>query len=81
MFSAAGDYLETDRGVIDVGIFSACIDTQDIQYIHYVTEEWLLSNSESILWIPQAHRASCVAVVRDVVIMGHASGAISFIQV
>lgn len=82
-FSENGKYIETDRGVLELDPLFLPANARDTLYTHFVADDWLLKDSENVLWLPEAYRASCVAVVQDegVAIMGHASGAISFVRI
>ena len=82
----------TDRDVVEV---ASCLETTDEgnlglsrvsdpfsgEHIQFVTEEWVRGNGENGLWLPEEYRATAVATRGNVVVMGHASGAIAFVNV
>lgn len=81
-FSHCGRYVETDRGVLDIASFSvpsslnlSCPNTI------FVTREWLKRDMISLVWFPEEHHATSVATLGEVIVIGHASGMISFIYV
>jgi len=81
-FSASGQYLETDRGVLEISSllpklsfsFSHCLRTL------FVSSNWVAEKNENILWLPPDYRATCIAVWNGVVVLGHLSGGISFLE-
>ena len=46
-----------------------------------VNNHWLAEDSTNFLWLPTDYRPTCEAVCDRVVILGHASGRISFLQI
>jgi hypothetical protein len=80
-FSASGQYLKTDRGVLDISSFrigvsssSNCLRTL------FVSDNWIAEEMENILWLPPDYRATCVAVWNGIVVLGHSVGNISFLK-
>jgi hypothetical protein len=45
-----------------------------------VIKEWVTEDGERILWLPTDYRATCVAVWKELVVLGHSSGRISLLQ-
>jgi WD40 repeat protein len=46
-----------------------------------VTDHWLAEENTSFLWLPTDYRPTCEAVWDRVVVLGHASGRISFLHI
>lgn len=54
----------------------AAFDSYSDQY----QEEFLLDTSGGSLWLPPEYRPTCSAVGNDTLVLGHASGSISFME-
>jgi WD40 repeat protein len=82
-FSRCGQWVETDRGTLSLDHATRYPHAPAILFAQLVTNDWLFKGSEQIMWLPDTHKATCVAVAvaQDAVIMGHASGAISFLDI
>jgi WD40 repeat protein len=48
--------------------------------ISILRNQWLCHQGRRILWLPQPYRPVCCAVDNGVLVLGHASGRLSFIQ-
>jgi hypothetical protein len=72
-FSADGRYVETDRGILNVD------SSSDPARAFFVTRDWVKRGDENILWLPDGWEAVHVATLGREVVLGHATGAISFI--
>ena len=46
----------------------------------FVSNDWVAEEGENILWLPPDYRAACVAVWNGIVVLGHPSGGVSFLQ-
>ncbi|XTI89098.1 WD40-repeat-containing domain protein [Cenococcum geophilum] len=46
----------------------------------FVSNDWILEEGEGILWLPPDYRTTCVAVWDGMVVLGHSSGRISFLE-
>jgi WD domain, G-beta repeat len=83
-FSLDGSCLETDRGLLNVttpllspgGVLSRPALPPGI----FVKEQWIVREKENLLWLPSDYRPTSVAVRGSVMILGHASGRISFLE-
>ncbi|OCK90674.1 uncharacterized protein K441DRAFT_617682 [Cenococcum geophilum 1.58] len=81
-FTSDGNYLLTDRGVLDV-ISNASMSVQARPALRprlFVKEQWVTLGSENLLWLPPDYRASCVAVRGRTVVLGHSSGRVSMFE-
>jgi hypothetical protein len=81
-FSASGQYLKTDRGVLDISSFRTDVSFSSSNYLRglFVSSNWVAEEKENILWLPPDYRATCVAVWNGIVVLGHSSGDISFLE-
>ena len=82
-FSSNGSYLETSQGILELTDLPHCESrSQSISITHSVglNEPWVRCGTESILWLPPDYRPSCLSVRDNVLVLGHASGRITFIE-
>ena len=75
IFSHHDCYIESDRGMLDLG--SA---TQKQAHAVFVSEDWVMRDMENTLWIPNELYAATVAVRNEIAVLGHATGALTFIR-
>ncbi|OJJ95247.1 hypothetical protein ASPACDRAFT_47991 [Aspergillus aculeatus ATCC 16872] len=78
-FSADGATLDTNVGRVDVRSFysgSRYASSRDL----LVDDTWVVAGKERIL-LPLEYRATCALASDDLLIMGHASGQITFLRV
>jgi len=47
----------------------------------HVLNHWLVEGTTNVLWLPTDYRPTCEAVRDKLVILGHSSGRISFLQI
>ncbi|KAL8349140.1 hypothetical protein RB601_002033 [Gaeumannomyces tritici] len=85
-FSSCGRYLETDRGALAVPGRSASSSASSLaNYFHrlplFVSHDWVQREREKAVWLPEEYHARCVANFGELVVLGHESGAISFLRV
>ena len=80
LFSAFGQHLKTDRGLLHVNSLNLSPDSPEQVRTLFVSNDWIMEEGEGILWLPPDHRASCVAVWDGMVVLGHFSGRISFLE-
>ncbi|KAH6725060.1 beta transducin-like protein HET-D2Y [Leptodontidium sp. MPI-SDFR-AT-0119] len=50
------------------------------QYALFVSSYWLIEGCGNILWLPPDYRATCIAFWNGIVVLGHSSGNISFLE-
>ena len=79
-FSTSGQYLKTNRGVLYISSLKSFTNSLEQVYPIFVTDNWVIEEGKSILWLPPNYRATCVAVWNTIVILEHSSGGISFLQ-
>ncbi|KAH0558666.1 hypothetical protein GP486_004684 [Trichoglossum hirsutum] len=79
-FSTSGQYLITDRGVLDVSSLQLLLDPLEELRTLFVSNNWVAEEGANILWLPPDYRATCVAVWGGMVVLGHSSGRISFLE-
>ncbi|PVH69362.1 hypothetical protein DL98DRAFT_439196, partial [Cadophora sp. DSE1049] len=46
----------------------------------FVLNNWVAEGRGNILWLPPDYRATCAAVRNRIVVLGHSSGGISFLE-
>ena len=79
-FSTLGQYLKTDRGVLYISsLESLSIPSEQVRPL-FVSADWVIEEGESILWLPPDYRATCVANWNGIVVLGHSSGGVSFLE-
>ena len=82
VFTQDGQRLETDRGSLDVSscvsspIASSFVRLQNLE----VRDQWIRYRDEDTLWLPHEYRGSCSAVHDSLLVLGHASGAVTFFK-
>jgi WD40 repeat protein len=80
-FSSSGQYLKTDRGILDLSsLLVNASSSSDYWLPVFVSENWVTVEGGNIIWLPSDNRATCVAVSNGIVVLGHASGGISFLE-
>jgi WD40 repeat protein len=83
-FSRNGQCLETDRGLLSITVNSDASSRSGGQKpasgFLFVGDDWVTRNGKSILWLPPDYRAVCVAVHGYTVVLGHASGQVTFFR-
>ena len=79
-FSEHGRYLKTDRGslTLNSNLFDTNLDGNLSDCAVFVGDEWVSRDGEDLLWLPPDYRATCVAVRDNVLVLGHASGQMTF---
>lgn len=79
-FSTLGQYLITDRGVLDVSSLKLSLDPLEQLHTLFVLNDWIAEEGTNILWLPYNYRATCIAVWDGIVVLGHSLGRISFLE-
>ncbi|KAL6238457.1 hypothetical protein BDW75DRAFT_20823 [Aspergillus navahoensis] len=73
-FSADGRCLNSDRGSLSLDFEAS--DSSNNLFVH---EKWICRNGQHLIWLPPQYRATCVLVRENTVILGHQSGALTFL--
>jgi WD40 repeat protein len=80
-FSSCGQYLETDRGVLNAySPPSSAISPSNRLHTLFVANNWVRKETKNVLWLPPDYRATCLAVWNGILVLGHSSGRISFFK-
>ncbi|KAI9782331.1 MAG: hypothetical protein M1839_005204 [Geoglossum umbratile] len=79
-FSTSGQYLKTDKGVLHVSSLKPFANSPEQVRPLFVPNDWVIEAGESILWLPPDYRATCVANWNGMVVLGHSSGGVSFLE-
>jgi WD40 repeat protein len=80
-FSSDASCLHTDRGVLNIPSGTASATPHFLTpSALFIKNQWLVRDSESLLWLPPEYRAGSVAVLGDIVIFGHASGCVLIME-
>lgn len=83
-FSSCGRYIETDRGLLDLGLFSPVSPADSLvlqkpDFTAFVAKDWLKTTGKNTLWLPEEYYATSVATYSEVVVLGHSTGCVSFV--
>ena len=79
-FSTSGQYLKTDRGVLHPSSLELSSDSLEQVRTLFVSSDWVIEEGENIFWLPPDYRATCAAVWDGMLVLGHQSGGISFLE-
>jgi WD40 repeat protein len=81
-FSRNGLYLDTDKGRLNIENLSwnrVSLQSKALWNI-LVKETWITHNMEKLLWLPSEYRARCSVLQSNILVLGHASGRITFFE-
>ncbi|KAF5860731.1 hypothetical protein ETB97_001238 [Aspergillus alliaceus] len=81
-FSKDGSHLNTNLGSLTIRSWCdkhTCDTPNTDANIFLLEGQWVTLGGEKVLWLPPEHRPHCSAVKDNTLILGHASGRISFI--
>jgi WD40 repeat protein len=80
-FLKDGRYLKTDRGLLSLS------DSPGVSFCHedstcmvFVNKDWITRDGQNLLWLPLDYRATCSAFYNNVLVLGHASGQVTFFE-
>jgi dipeptidyl aminopeptidase/acylaminoacyl peptidase len=80
-FSEDGRYLNTDRGILNINSESPGICLQEkLTSAIFVNTEWVTRDGQNLLWLPPDYRATCCAVYNNKLVLGHASGMVTYLD-
>jgi WD40 repeat protein len=80
-FSEDGRYLETNRGILNLNSDSPgmCLQVESTSAI-FIDAEWVTRGGQNLLWLPPDYRATCCAVHNNKLVLGHASGMVTYLE-
>ena len=81
-FSKDGLYVETDRGLLRIqSPYSSILPLQSKPVCNvFVKECWVVQDMENLLWLPPNYRAISSALQGNILVLGHKSGQIIFLN-
>lgn len=82
-FSTDGQYLQTDRGLLDLYPGASHISPHQVQSTPniFISENWVNRNGQRLLWLPPDYRAiACSAFYKNLTVLGYASGQVTFLE-
>jgi hypothetical protein len=81
-FSREGPYLETDRGILTIqSLYTSAFPLQSQPLCQvFVKRDWVARNMEDFLFLPSDYRATCSAIRSNILVLGHMSGRVTFIE-
>ncbi|KAI3572914.1 WD40-repeat-containing domain protein [Fusarium oxysporum f. sp. albedinis] len=81
-FSPEG-YLQADRGLLSIGTYHNTSnfpkDRKQTRRSLFVSKEWVTEDGKNLVWLPPSYRAACVAVCGTIIVLGHATGQMTFL--
>jgi WD40 repeat protein len=82
VFSRGGSYLETDQGLLLIQSDSATSFAPRLLPLCtvFLRGNWITQGGASLLWLPFEYRPSCSASRGNLLVLGHHSGKITFIE-
>ena len=81
-FSKEGPYLETERGLLSIQyLYTDAFPLQSQSLCEvFVKGDWVARNMENLLFLPSDYRATCSAIRSNILVLGHESGCVTFIE-
>ncbi|KAF8536777.1 WD40-repeat-containing domain protein [Trichophaea hybrida] len=82
-FSSNGPYLETNQGILELNTlthFQSRSQFTSASCALYAAQQWVAWGNQNILWLPADYRPQCVSVRHNVIVIGHSSGGVTFIE-
>ena len=81
-FSEDGRLLKTDRGWLSLNSDSSdtCQDQKPSSSTVFVSDDWVTRDGKNVLWLPPDYRATCTAFYDNMLVLGHASGQVTFLE-
>ncbi|KAJ5938320.1 hypothetical protein N7466_001454 [Penicillium verhagenii] len=81
-FSPDSSYLRTNLGSLNIpslcGDYTSC--SPDVNFEISINQgQWITLNGQKVLWLPTESRPTCSAINGSILVLGHASGRVSFI--
>jgi WD40 repeat protein len=81
-FPEDGRLLKTDRGWLSLNsdLSDTCQDQKPSTGIVSVSDDWVIRDGKNNLWLPPDYRATCTAFYNNMLVLGHASGQVTFLE-
>jgi WD40 repeat protein len=81
-FSSDRSYLKTEHGLFELSCPHRSVGQphSDFSSYLYVKKQWVAYRTENILWLPTDYRPTCLDVRDNILVMGHVSGQVTFIE-
>jgi hypothetical protein len=82
LFSDDCRYLKTDKALLslDSGSFGTSFHPDQPIYAVSINDEWVKRNGQNLLWFPPDYRSSCLTVLNNMLVLGHTSGHVTFLE-
>jgi WD40 repeat protein len=81
-FSTDGQYLQTDKGFLGLYSGSSYISPHQVQSPPkiFINKDWVNRDGQGLLWLPQHDRQTCSTFHNNLMVLGHASGQVTFLE-
>ena len=81
-FSSDGSYLKTEHGTFELSCHCRSVGQLQAEFSSYlhVKKQWVALGTENILFLPTDYRPTVFVVRDNILVMGHASGRLTFIE-
>jgi hypothetical protein len=81
-FTADGQYLQTNKGLLPLGADAFIMVPNQAQSPgkFLVKKDWITQDGENLVWLPRDYRATCWASHNDLLVLGHESGQVTFLE-
>jgi hypothetical protein len=85
-FTSDGSSIKTDRGLVRVkglqGHDPLSVSAPHVPQPHiFLDGNWVLQDSEKLLWLPVDYRGSCSAVKGGILVLGYNDGRVIFMEI
>jgi WD40 repeat protein len=80
-FSGDAQYLKTNRGLLSLQSSSDLSPPQVPSLCRVLVKgDWITRDGENLLWLPSNYKAECSALHGNMLVIGHTSGEVTFIE-
>jgi WD40 repeat protein len=80
-FSEDGLFLHTDRGLLNLSEIDSSVHHEDLTCGVFAKGDWIIEeDGQERLFLPADYRATCSAFCNNVLVLGHASGRVTFFE-
>jgi WD40 repeat protein len=81
-FSEDVRLLKTDRGWLSLNsdLSDTCQDQEPSTSTVFVSDDWVIRDGKNSLWLPPDYRATCMAFYNNMLVLGHRSGQVTFLE-